>query len=56
MPAVILASVKTLAIVHAYQNDPMLNILLNTKNNCSMKRIENQGMSFNSLWIPTFVV
>ena len=56
MPAVILASLKTLAIVHAYQNDPMLNILLNMKNNCSMKGIENRGMSCNGLWIPTFVV
>ena len=34
----------------------MLNIWLNIKNNCSMKKIKNQGMSFNSLWIPAFVV
>ena len=27
-----------------------------SKNNCSMKKIKNRGMSCNSLWIPAFVV
>ena len=30
----------------------MLNIWLNIENNCSMKKIKNQGMSCNSLLIP----
>ena len=37
-------------------NARMLNIWFNIKNNCSMKKIQNRGMSFNSLWIPAFVV
>ena len=37
-------------------NARMLNILLNIKNNCSVKKIKNRGMSCNSLWIPAFVV
>ena len=37
-------------------NARMLNIWLNIKNNCSMKKIKNRGMSCNSLWISAFVV
>ena len=37
-------------------NDQMLNIWLNIKNNCCMKKIKNRAMSCNSLWIPAFVV
>ena len=37
-------------------NARMLNIWLNIKNNCSMKKIKNRGLSCNSLWIPAFVV
>ena len=37
-------------------NDPMLNFWLNIKDNCSRKRIKNQGMPCNSLCIPTTVV
>ena len=37
-------------------NARMLNSCLNIKNNCSMKKIKNQVMPCNSLWIPAFVV
>ena len=37
-------------------NARMLNIWLNIKNNAPRKRIKNQGMSWNRLCIPTFVV
>ena len=37
-------------------NARMLNIWLNIKKNCSMKKIKNQGMSCNSILIPAFVV
>ena len=37
-------------------NARMLNIWLNIKNNCSMKKIQNWVMSCKSLWIPAFVV
>ena len=45
-----------IAHVSRLPNDPMLNIWLNMKKKCSMKRIENRGMSCNSLWIPTLVI
>ena len=37
-------------------NAQMLNIWLNIKNNCSMKKIKNRGMSCNILYIPEFAV
>ena len=37
-------------------NPLMLNCWLTMKNNCPRKRIKNQGMSCNSLWVPMFVV
>ena len=53
-------STHVVSIMHVHvarlPNAQMLNIWLNIKNNCSMKKIKNRGMSCNSLWIPAFVV
>ena len=38
-----------LLYLHALPNARMLNTWLNIKNNCSMKKIKNLGMSCNSL-------
>ena len=46
----------SIKVITRLPNSRMLNIWLNIKNNCSMKKIKIRGMSCNSLWIPAFVV
>ena len=48
--------ISTVCAYPRLSNTLMLNRWLNMKNNCPRKRIKNQEMIYNNLWIPMFVI